>query len=77
MNRRAKNPQAGRHPARNVAQIIFLLLFAALIAVGKIQLWLVLFALIGILGSIIFGRIYCSAVCPMGTLMRYQSWLST
>lgn len=64
-----------RHPVKTASQIVFLLIFAGLTAAGRIQLWLGIFLLVGVLGSMIWGRIYCSAICPMATIMRGESWL--
>ncbi len=60
---------------RTISQIIFLLLFGVLVYFGRIQLWFGVFLLVGVFGSFIWGRVYCSSVCPMGTLMRVESWI--
>lgn len=54
---------------RSTVDVLFLILFAVLIAAGKIQLWFGLFA-IGLLLSTVAGRFYCAWICPMHTLMR-------
>ncbi len=49
-------------------RLLFLGLFAASIATGKMMLWLVLFGL-SLVGAILFGRLYCGYACPMNTVM--------
>ncbi len=75
MNKRNKVGHIAWQPVKTVSQIVFLILFVVLTMKGKIQLWFGLFIVTGLLGSMVFGRIYCSGVCPMGTLMRAQSWI--
>ncbi len=52
---------------RKLFQGFFLLLFIALIALGKIQVWLGIF-LITLLMTPFYGRLYCGYVCPINTL---------
>lgn len=84
----AKNSQAALHAAaknkakktntlRGVVQGLALLLFAVMTVTGKLQLWFIVFAAAGLAGSVFFGRIYCGWICPMGSLMRAQSWIYT
>ncbi|MHB1314211.1 MAG: 4Fe-4S binding protein [Christensenellales bacterium] len=47
-------------------QILFLALFIALAALGKVQLWMGVFAA-GVALSFFFGRVYCGWACPIGT----------
>lgn len=54
---------------RTAVDILFLLLFIGIAAVGKEPIWLALFAA-GLLVSAIAGRFYCGWACPMHTLMR-------
>ncbi|MGM0432684.1 MAG: 4Fe-4S binding protein [Spirochaetota bacterium] len=75
MNTRASRVHSKKHPVQTVSQMLFLVVFAGLTVSGRIQLWLGIFILVGVLGSMIWGRIYCSAVCPMATLMRAERWL--
>lgn len=49
-------------------QIALLVVFVALIIMGKPQLWMGLFVL-GILASFIFGRIYCGWACAINTVL--------
>jgi polyferredoxin len=55
-------------------QIVFLVLFLVLLAKGKIQLWMVIILGRAIAG-LFFGRFYCGWVCPMNTVMRFETWL--
>lgn len=55
-------------------QVIFTVLFAILVVVGRIQLWMGLF-LIGVVASLFFSRIYCGWVCPINTLMKGVTYL--
>lgn len=54
---------------KKTVQIIALILFALLIVLGKIQLWMAIFG-----GSLIlstyFGRFYCGYICPINTGME-------
>lgn len=49
---------------RKVIQNISLILFGALIFIGKFQLWMVIFG-ISLLLSIFLGRFYCGYLCPI------------
>jgi len=49
-------------------RLAFLILFMAVIASGKMVLWLALFALT-LPAAILFGRLYCGYACPMNTVM--------
>lgn len=60
----------------NVIRILFLALFVFLLAVGKVRLWLVLYA-VSLIAATLFGRLYCGYVCPMNTLMIPVEWFST
>lgn len=65
---------ADRFTWRTLVRIIFLILFLVLIALGKFQLWLIVYG-VGVLASFVFGRIYCAYSCPMHTVMRpVSSW---
>lgn len=59
---------------RTISQVILLLVFIVLIVVGKLQLWMAIFA-ISLVLSIVVGRIYCSWICPINTVMRAELWL--
>lgn len=49
-------------------QVILLVIFIALIIMGRPQLWLGLFIL-GVLASFIFGRVFCGWVCAINTVL--------
>lgn len=53
---------------QRIVQLAFLILFIALIVMGKPQLWIGLFIL-GILASFIFGRLYCGWFCAINTVL--------
>ena len=59
---------------RNIIQVIFLLLFAFLAFNGKMQLWIIVFG-IGLLISLIWGRIYCGWICPINTVLRTKKYI--
>lgn len=54
---------------RKIVQIITSILFILLIILGKVQIWMAIFA-----GSLIlstyFGRFYCGYICPINTGME-------
>ena len=52
-----------------VTQVIFLVLFIALVLVGRIQLWMGIF-LASVVLALIFGRFFCGWICPINTVMR-------
>lgn len=51
------------------SQWVFVLLFFALVALGRVQLWIGVFILSVILTPF-FGRLYCGWVCPINTIMN-------
>ncbi|MGM0419571.1 MAG: 4Fe-4S binding protein [Bacillota bacterium] len=59
---------------RTLSQLVFIASFFFLLFRGNLQLW-VGFWVVGILISLFFDRIYCGWACPMGTLLRMQSWI--
>ena len=54
---------------RKIVQIITSILFILLIILGKVQIWMAIFAGILIL-STYFGRFYCGYICPINTGME-------
>lgn len=60
----------GMKKSRLLFQVLFLVLFATLLSMGRIQLWFIVFAT-GILMSTVVGRVYCGWICPMNTVMRW------
>jgi ferredoxin-type protein NapH len=58
---------------QGITQMVILGLFVALVVTGRIQLWMGL-VLLGIIGALIFGRLYCGWICPINTVMRAVSW---
>lgn len=55
---------------RRIVQIVFLVAFVLLILLGKMQLWMAIFAGCLLL-SIYFGRFYCGYICPINTGMEF------
>ncbi|KUO74688.1 MAG: hypothetical protein APF77_03625 [Clostridia bacterium BRH_c25] len=53
---------------RRIIQIAFLIAFIALIATGRIQAWMVVFAA-SVAAAALFGRFYCGFICPTNTLI--------
>mgnify|MGYP001127553210 CR=1 FL=1 len=61
--------------ARTVVQLGALAFLVILLQQGRVQIFFLLFAGAGIIGSLFFGRVYCGWLCPMGTLLRGQTWV--
>lgn len=59
---------------RHLVQLAFLGLFIALLAMGKIQLWIGVF-LFGVLVSFFWSRLYCGWLCPINTVMEGVTFL--
>ena len=57
-----------------IIQIVFLVLFIFLFVSGKVQLWMGLF-LLGIVASLLLGRIFCGWICPINTVMNAVTWI--
>ncbi|MDD2534128.1 MAG: 4Fe-4S binding protein [Eubacteriales bacterium] len=53
-------------------QLLMLILFIALIALGKIQLWMGFFVG-GVIASFVFSRLYCGWICPINTVLRWTT----
>lgn len=58
---------------QRILQLIFLGLFIALIALGRVQLWVGIF-LISFVGILFFSRFYCGWICPINSVMRVVTW---
>lgn len=56
-------------------RVLFLALSIVLIAKGRMQIWLIIFA-VSLIAALFFGRVFCGYICPMNTIMRPVSWLS-
>jgi len=59
---------------RIITQILFLGIFLLLFLTKRMQLWIFIFGA-GVLVSVFFSRFYCGWVCPIGALMRFQTWV--
>lgn len=59
---------------RIITQLLFLGVFVLLFLTKRLQLWIVIFGA-GVLVSVFFSRFYCGWVCPIGTIMRFQTWV--
>ncbi len=59
----------------HLIRVLFFGLFIFLVTQGKMNVWLLIFAL-GLFLTIIFGRVYCGYVCVMNTVMVPVSKLS-
>ncbi|MGF7186093.1 polyferredoxin [Desulfitispora alkaliphila] len=53
---------------RKIVQVISLIVFTALVFMGKMQLWLFIIGL-GLITTIGLGRLYCGWFCPINTVM--------
>ena len=60
---------------RTAVQILSLLIFVGLMILGLEQFWLMIFAVAGLAVSLIWGRVFCGWICPMGTMLRLQTWI--
>jgi polyferredoxin len=60
--------------ARTIFQIVFLSIFIGSLILGSIRLWVVVFVA-GVIVSLMFSRIYCGWVCPIGTLFIPIRWI--
>ncbi|MGM0508086.1 MAG: 4Fe-4S binding protein [Fusobacteriota bacterium] len=58
-----------------LSQSIFLLIFTFLFFNNKINLWILIFIAFLILTPLL-GRVYCSWICPMNTVMIPTEWIS-
>lgn len=56
-------------------QLLWLAAFIVLLVQGQPQLWLAVFIVTGAAASFLFGRVFCGWICPMGTLLRFQTWI--
>ncbi len=63
-----------RRRARGIVQGVFLLGFFLLLTLRRMQAWVILLGL-GLLLGVFWGRVYCGWVCPMGTVMRFETWI--
>lgn len=61
---------------QHLIQIAFLILFVALILIGRVHLWMGLFVLSFIV-SLWFSRIYCGWICPINTAMCFITLLKS
>src|SRR6056297_977702 len=59
---------------RIITQLFFLGIIVLLFLTKRMQLWIFIFGA-GVLVSVFFSRFYCGWVCPIGTLMRFQTWV--
>ena len=59
---------------RVIAEVLFLGVFAFLVYLNKVQMWLPVFAA-GIVFSLVFSRFYCGWMCQMNTLFRPINWI--
>lgn len=50
-------------------QLVFLALFIVLFIMGKVQIWMGLL-LLGLISSLLFGRLYCGWICSINTVMH-------
>jgi ferredoxin-type protein NapH len=56
-------------------QVLFLALFTGLVILGKVQVWMAVFLIGGVLTSLLFSRIYCGWLCPINTLIKATAWV--
>lgn len=59
---------------QRIVQISFLAAFVALTIMGRVQLWVVVFVC-GLIGALLFGRLYCGWLCPINTIGEGTNWL--
>ena len=63
-----------RKTIQTIIQIALLVVFLALTLEGRIQIWMLIFA-VSVLLSFLLGRIYCGWLCPINTSLRWSNWL--
>lgn len=59
---------------RIISEIVFLVIFIFLLKNKALQRWIIIFGF-GAVVSFVLGRFYCGWICPIGTLIRFQSWI--
>ena len=57
------------------SRILFLVFSLVVVVLGKMPLWLGLFA-ISLAAALFWGRLFCGYACPMNTVMIAASWIS-
>ncbi len=57
-----------------IIQLLFLAFFVVLISSGQVQVWVGIF-LLGVIASLLLGRIYCGWFCSINTVMNGMSWI--
>lgn len=74
MSRRSPNTNNRNRNMRILSQILFFLVFIALIKMKRPMNWLIVF-----LGSAVFGallaRFYCGWICPINSMMQVSDWI--
>jgi polyferredoxin len=65
-----------RKTLQTIVKTALLAVFIFLTARGRIQIWMLLFA-VGVLLSFVLGRIYCGWICPINTTLGFANWLKT
>jgi len=57
-----------------IVQVLFLILFTALVITGKVQIWMAIFVA-SVLLSMLFSRFYCGWICPINTVIKPITYL--
>ena len=63
-----------KYVLQRIVQLISLALFVLVTISGKMPLWMAIFVL-GVIATLLIGRIYCGWICPINTLMQGVSWI--
>lgn len=61
---------------RVLSEIMSITLFIILLITKKLQFWIIIFGVTAVL-AVIFGRFYCSWICPMNSAFRGINWIYT
>ena len=59
---------------RPFIQVLFFLVFVAVMVQGKVQVWMLIFAG-SFLAAFLLGRFFCGFICPINTLMELEEAL--
>jgi ferredoxin-type protein NapH len=74
MSGRSPNPNSRNRSMRILSQILFLLVFIALIKMKRPMNWMIVFLGSTVLAAL-FARFYCGWICPINSVMQVSEWI--
>jgi ferredoxin-type protein NapH len=74
MSGRSPNANSRNRSIRILSQVLFLLVFIALIKMKRPMNWMIVFLGSAIL-SALFARFYCGWICPINSVMQVGEWI--